>query len=149
MGVFIVLLVYVLGLVTSGVFLVKVLDQRTRDRQRKTYRLAFPSDLDAERVLSWVRAFSGTLRGPRFQFTGAPSLCFEMWATNEGIVHRLKVPWQHVEYILPQLHSLVPGIHVTPEDNYPYSQHWTRAVEAKLTGTSRTLRAGLLPGNAL
>jgi len=140
MGVFIVLLVYVLGLVTSGVFLVKVLDQRTRDRQRKTYRLAFPSDLDAERVLSWVRAFSGTLRGPRFQFTGAPSLCFEMWATNEGIVHRLKVPWQHVEYILPQLHSLVPGIHVTPEDNYPYNKHWTRAVEAKLTGTSRTLR---------
>ena len=140
MGVFIVLLVYVLGLVTSGVFLVKVLDQRTRDRQRKTYRLAFPSDLDAERVLSWVRAFSGTLRGPRFQFTGAPSLCFEMWATNEGIVHRLKVPWQHVEYILPQLHSLVPGIHVTPEDNYPYNKHWTRAVEAKLTSTSRTLR---------
>lgn len=117
----------------------KALDQRYRDLKRKTYRITFPNDLEAERVIAWVRAISGTLRGRPSLFTGVPTIAFEMTATNKGIVHRLRVPWQHAEYVIPQLHSLVPGIGVSPEEEFPPSRNWTRALEVGLTTTSRQL----------
>lgn len=119
--------------------MVKKLDQAARDSQRKTYRLSFPSDLDGEMVTAWVRSISGTLRGSRLTFTGLPTIAFEMWASNRGIVHRLKVPWQHADYVVAQLRSLVPGIRVEPEDEWPW-RPWTRAVEVGLTHSTRPLR---------
>lgn len=121
------------------VFIVKAFDQRNRDKSRKTYRLGFPSELSADRVNAWVRSISGTLRGSKTRLIGIPSITFEMWASDRGIVHRIKVPWQHADYVVSQLRSLVPGIRVMPEEEYP-NEIWTRTVEVGLTNTSRQLR---------
>ncbi len=115
------------------------LDQQDRDSKRKTYRLAFPSNLDAERITAWIRSVSGSLRANASTMTGTPTIAFEVWATNKGLTHRLMVPWRDADYVIAQLRSLVPGIRVTPEDVYPDVQ-WTAGVEVGLTNKSRTLR---------
>lgn len=117
----------------------KQVDQAHRDHQRKTYRLHFPSTLEPTSVTAWVRSISGTLRSSRTRLTGVPTVAFELWATSAGIEHRVKVPWQHADYVVSQLRSLVPGIRVTPEDEFP-RRLWTRGVEVGLTHTSRQLR---------
>src|SRR3954469_3478555 len=122
-----------------GVVLVRHLDQQDRDRQRLTYKIAFPHELTEESVTAWIRSISGTLRGSSMRFTGTPTIGFEVWASSAGIVHRLKVPWQHADYVISQLRALVPGIRVTPEDKYP-RRNWTRSVEVGLTNSSRPLR---------
>lgn len=124
----------------AGVAMVKVLDQVTRDRQRKVYRLNFPADLDAERVTAWLRSISGTLRTSKLSgmFSGSPSIVLEVWASNSGIVHRLRIPWQYEAFIRPRLESLVPGIRMTPEEEFP-TRVWVHALEAGLKETHRQL----------
>lgn len=114
-------------------------DQRDRDKNRKTYRLTFPSDLDAEQVTAWIRSISGTLRSTRTGIAGVPTVAFELVATSAGMQHRIKVPWQYADYIVTQMRSLVPGIRVTPEDEFA-TFYWTKAVEVSLTHSSRSLR---------
>ena len=127
------------GLVVIGGLIVgtKRWDQRTHDRQHKTYKLAFPRDLDEERVAAWVRSISGTLKPATLHLSGSPTMVFELWATNRGITHRLKVPYQNADYIIPQLR--MAGIRVSPEDEFPH-ESWTRAVEVSLTSSHRPLR---------
>lgn len=122
-----------------GVLVVKSIDQGHRDSQRKTYKLSFPSELNEAAVTAWIRSISGTLRFGSTRLVGVPTVAFELWATNEGMVHRLKVPWAHADYVVSQLRSLVPGIRVTPEDDWP-RRTWTKAVEVALTRSSRPLR---------
>jgi hypothetical protein len=118
---------------------IRAADQRTKDSQRKTYRIAFPHELTEDTVTAWLRAISGTLKSSSLRFAGTPTVGFELWASREGIQHRIKVPWQHADYVIAQLRSLVPGIRVTPEDQWPRRQ-WTRAVEVGLSNSSRPLR---------
>lgn len=122
-----------------GLFVIKRNDQKVRDANRKTYRLSFPSELDADSVNAWIRSISGTLKVGRAGFKGQPTIAFELWATSAGITHLMKVPWQHSDFIVLQLRSLVPGIRVTPEEEWP-RRDWTRAVEVGLTHSSRQLR---------
>jgi hypothetical protein len=119
--------------------MIKLSDQRNRDHQRKTYKLYFPNELEAESVTAWVRSISGTLRSSRSRLNGVPTVAFELWATSKGIEHRLLVPWQHADYVISQLRSLVPGIRVTPDEEYPH-RLWTSAVEVGMTNSSRQLR---------
>jgi hypothetical protein len=118
---------------------VKVYDQRRLDSQRQTFKVTFPIDLDSDSVTAWIRAISGTLRMTSSRVSGVPTLGFEVWATNEGIIHRLKIPWQHADYVIKQLQSLVPGIRVEP-DPHPPRRRWTTAVEVGLTHSARPLR---------
>lgn len=113
--------------------------QKSRDGGRKTYKLRFPHELDAERVCAWVRSVSGTLRSSSTRFTGVPTLTFETWADDKSITHLIKVPWQHDTYVVGQLRALVPGIHVTLEEEHP-REKWTRTVEVGLTASSRQLQ---------
>lgn len=121
--------------------LVKTIDQSTRDKNRRTYRLTFPMELAGDQLQNWLRSISGTLRIGPTRLGGVPTVAFEMTASPAGIVHRIKVPWQHADYVIGQLRSLVPGIRVEPEDDYG-RRLWTRAVEIGLTHTSRQLRIG-------
>lgn len=129
------MLVAVLGALT----MVKHLDQRFNDGRRKTYKLGFPSNMDAERVAAWIRSISGTLRGRPSSLFGVPTITFEMWSDNRGITHLVKVPWEHADYIIAQLRSLVAGLRAVPETDVPVAK-WTRAVEVALTHKSRQLR---------
>lgn len=122
-----------------GVVLVKFLDQQQRDKQRKTYKLAFPADLDEERIVAWLRSVSGTLRGRSLRFAGSPTLAFEVWATPHGIEHRIKVPWQHAPFVIAQLRSHVPGLRYEEDTTRPHTL-WTSAIEVGLSHGSRQLR---------
>lgn len=121
------------------VILLRFRSQRQHDHDRKTYLLTFPTDLDEERVMAWLRAISGTLHAGMTRITGVPTIVFETWATDTGIVHRLKVPWQHGDYIAGQLRTLVEGINVTEDDTRP-TPKWTRAIELGMARPSRQLR---------
>lgn len=125
----------------GGLVLAKMIDQMIKDSKRKTYRLAFPTDLDPDRVTAWLRSISGTLRtdGLAAKFKGIPSIALEVWATNQGIVHRLKVPWQYEAYIRPRLESLVPGVRLIAEETFP-TRVWVHAVEVGLKSGHRPLR---------
>lgn len=123
----------------GGIVMAWKLDRKSRDRNRRTYTLNFPVELDADRVIAWLRSISGTLRAAPLGLGGAPTLAFELWATPEGITHRLTVPGQHAAYVVGQLRSLAPGIRVTPEDSTP-TQTWSRAVEVGIAGSDLPLQ---------
>lgn len=136
--------VFIIGtslILTGGIAVAKLVDQTMRDKARKTYRIAFPSDLDPDRVTAWLRTLSGTLRtsGATRMFQGLPTVVLEVWATNQGITHRLKVPWQYEPMIRPKLESLVPGVRMILEEEHPV-RVWVHAVEAGLKASSRQLR---------
>jgi hypothetical protein len=128
----------IFGLIAASLYYTKRAAQMAKDKDRKTYRLSFPADLDAERISAWLRSISGTL-GKGAMFSGTPSITFELWASNDGLVHRMKVSWKHADYVISQLRSLIPGIRVTPEDTFPRHE-WRRAVEVGITKSSRQLR---------
>jgi hypothetical protein len=123
----------------SGVRLVRLFDQAKHDRNRKTYTVAFPADLSTEAVMAWVRSISGTMQSGPIRLQGVPSMVFEVWATDRGMIHRLKVPWQQADYIVSQLRSLVPGVRVSPEEDQLWHD-WTAIVELGETRPSRSLR---------
>jgi hypothetical protein len=117
----------------------KIADKRTVDKQRKTYTITFPADLDSERVLAWLRSISGTIKTSKYNLTTTPSIVFELWGQDTGITHRLKVPWQHADQIISPLRTLIPGINVVPDTSWS-NLHWRKAVEIGESNPSRPLR---------
>lgn len=113
--------------------------QKNHDNNRKTYLLTFPTELSEDRVIAWLRSISGSLQKYSGRVFGVPTIVFETWATETGIVHRLKVPWQNGDYIAGQLRTLIPGITVAEDDSRPRYQ-WTRAIELGMRRQSRQLR---------
>lgn len=109
------------------------------DRQRVTYHLTFPADLDHQRIVAWLRAISRSLRVSRYGLTDAQSMAFEVIASDQGISHRIRVPRSKADDIIPQLRALIPGVSATPEE-WPGTFKWTRAVEVGETNKSRPLR---------
>src|SRR3954452_20917722 len=120
-----------------GIGLVQWLDQLRRDRGRHSYILTFPHDLETTAVVEWLWSLSGN-RGSKWRLAGVHTLAFELWATKDGLTHRLKIPWEQLETVLPQLQGLVPGVKVAP-DYEPPRRTWTRAVELGLTNPGRPL----------
>lgn len=129
-------------------------NQRTRDRQRKTYKVFFPSDLTPEQIATFLNGISGSMHrkgGILNLGEPTPSLVFEVWATVGGIEHWLKVPWQYEESVVPTLLTLVPGMRVVTEDPYP-SSTWTRVTEYREKNSHRLLHipdASALSANIL
>jgi hypothetical protein len=121
----------------TGIAMVRLIDQATRDRNRRTYRLSFPSELKAENVTAWMRSISGTMKTTSWRLAGSPTVAFELWATAEGIQHRIKVPWQYADYVVPQLRQ--QGLRVAPEEDFP-EHNWTTAVEVGMSNRGRQLR---------
>ncbi|MFC8080350.1 type IV secretory system conjugative DNA transfer family protein [Streptomyces sp. NPDC057307] len=134
---------------TSGAIFLGLMSMREADTGRVPYRLTFPSDLAAAQVVEWIRRISGTIHtGPR-RLAGVPSIVFEVWADERGIIHRLLVPKEQERFIVPQLRTLVPGITVTPDTEEP-AHDWTTAVELGHTNPSRTLDVeGTVPASLL
>jgi len=110
----------------------------TSPDDRLTFRLTFPSNLDPEQVLTWLRTISGSRPSGISGLFSLPSMAFEVWATDRGITHRLHIPRAHVDFVVPQLRSLIPGLTVTP-DSEELVHEWTTAVELGHTNPSRTL----------
>jgi hypothetical protein len=121
------------------ILVARVLDQTERDRKRRTYLLRFPTDLDSDQVLAFIHAVTGTLRPLPFRLLGTPNLVLELLATEEGIVHRLRVPWTHSEFILQQLRQAMPGIRIEEAKDVALPD-WDKVIELGQTNRSRTLR---------
>lgn len=116
--------------------------QRQLDHDRRTYLVAFPRELSEEQVLSWLTSIGGTLKMGRGRIVATPTIAFEMWATDRGISHRLKVPWQEADYVIGQLRSLVPGISITPEKERPVLS-WNQVHELGMSDPARTIANAL------
>lgn len=105
----------------------------------RIYRLNFPSDLDADQVVTWLTAVSGTLTtGPR-RLVNVSSLVFEVEAGDHGISYRLVVPEETADFLTGQLRTLVPGSTATPAGADDAAHQWTAAVELGQTNPRRSL----------
>lgn len=118
--------------------MLKMTRHRERDRERVSYLLNFPTDLKHDQVVAWLRAISRTVTTSKLNLAGSQSIVFEMLATDHGITHRLRVPWQHQDDIIPQLRALVPGVSATPEE-HRLSIEWTEVIEAGESNKNRPL----------
>ncbi|WP_329101620.1 type IV secretory system conjugative DNA transfer family protein [Streptomyces sp. NBC_01439] len=105
----------------------------------QTYRLNFPSDLDADQVATWLHAVSGTLTtGPR-RLLDVSSMVFEVDAGELGISYRLVVPEESADFLTGQLRALVPGSTAEPAGTDDPLHQWTAAVELGQTNSRRSL----------
>lgn len=127
----------VFALLPIGVAVMRFSKQRQLDHDRKTYLLTFPPDLDEQQIVSWLRAINGTLHTDWKRLSAVPTIAFETWATDTGIVHRMKVPWQWGDDIARKLR--LAGVAVA-EDATRQRLKWTRAVELGMNRPTRTLR---------
>lgn len=126
---------YIPTVLVLGVTLLTHSKQIRRDADRKTYILAFPANLDAEKAVDFFKSISGAMRSKPFSF-GKASIALELWAEATGKTWRIRVPWQYQDFILPQLHAR--GISATPDESYPH-HHWTFIKELRLKNTHRRL----------
>lgn len=116
----------------------KLQSQRQHDAKRQVYSIAFPSDLDEQRVTAWLRSIGGNLDNGIGRLRGVPTIAFETIASGNGIFHRLHVPKADAEYIMGQLRSHVSGVdfelmeQVKPTD-------YTYGVTIEMSDTNRTI----------
>jgi len=123
-------------------------DQRARENGPQSFTLAFPRELDEERVFAWLRSMAGILRSSSMSLGASPTIGFELLAGASELRYRIKVAGRSADYVLGQLRSLIPGIRVTPADeetDSEASQAWTRAVEVGMSGSERPLRIFAVP----
>lgn len=109
-----------------------MISQRELDDNRRTYSVSFPSELGDGDVLNWLRQIGSTLH-TRSTFRATPTLVFETLATDRDIKHYLTIPWQDADYIVGQLHGLVPGINVSPAEHGRPVSSWEYAEDFDLT----------------
>lgn len=106
--------------------------------QYRTYKVeAFPLELKEDDVASWLRSIKGTLR-PALLSSAHPSIVPEVWGEGGELTYRLRVPWNHHEYIVEQLQSHIPGLRLARDDEPP-AHDWQYAVEIGLANSSRSL----------
>ncbi len=113
--------------------------QIRKDEDRETYLVAFPQELDSDRVLAWLRSISGTLPKRSSSSLAKNTLVFETWATSAGITHRLMIPRSAAEYVATQLRAHGQGITVVKDDSRPELE-WTDGVEVGMSSPLRQLR---------
>lgn len=112
--------------------MLKMDSQADLDRRRKTYLITFPAELGAPELLNWLRLVSGSIN--RKSLLTIPTIVFETWANDREIVHRLSMPWQDADYIIGQLHAMMPSIGTIPDDSRPQVS-WGQAKEFRINRT--------------
>jgi hypothetical protein len=148
-------LVGILSIAGGGLVLEnKPAEQRKRDRQRITYRLTFPAQVEPERVAAYFDELSGILR-PRTStiasllrlseleqaFQSIPSIVLEMRGTEAGYSWYLKVPFGYESPVRMRLESLIPGIQLKREAGLP-ARPWRHATDLRLHYGHRPLKIG-------
>lgn len=113
--------------------------QIIRDQHRESYLVTFPTDLDSDRVLAWLRSVTGTLPKRKTSRMTVETMVFETWATPAGITHRLMIPSSAAEYIAAQLRTHGRGITVTKDEDRPAIE-WNAGVEIGMSNPARSLR---------
>jgi hypothetical protein len=105
-----------------------------------SYTLRFPSDVNVEQVQTWLHALSGLLPGRLGRLWGSPTVALELWASAEhGFRYRLIVPRTSAGFVVGQLRTAVPGMRVTPSEEWA-AHSWTRMAELGMRKAQRSLR---------
>ena len=104
-----------------------------------SFTLAFPMQLEDKRVVAWLRAISGSMGGSASWRTTPPALGFELRSDKSGLSYRIRVPKSSADFVVAELRTLIPGMHVTPA-NSQHTAPWTRAVEVGIKGSHLPLR---------
>jgi len=121
----------------AAVIAVRWQDQRRRDAARQVFRLHFPTGLDSDSVVAFVRSLTA-LRAGRGPLEGRSSVVFEVRATEHSVKHRLRLPRHRADFILGQLRAAVPAIGV--EEVEANGEEPTSAGQWRLVGGERPLR---------
>ncbi len=132
------LIASVAGPTVVGVVLlvVRVAAQRGRDRARATFILRFPSELDFDGLVAFLRALAGLL--PRRRLGARPSATFEIVACSGRIEHRLRLPDDRAHAAIRQLYAALPGMLAEPPADADLRPRYGR--ELRLNRRDRPLR---------
>ena len=114
-------------------------DQRHHDRQRYSYSLIFPSPLNVDGAQAWLDSLNGITTTGLPRLTGVRSVVLEVSGSQKGIAHRVAIPHSERRYVTGQLHSAVPGVRISI-DQERRREKWGHVVELGMTDSSRTLR---------
>jgi hypothetical protein len=111
------------------------------------FRLRFPRDLDADAVLAALSAMSGVSHRTR--------LTFDLFASEEGIEHRLAISASAVDIAHSDLRAAIPSLHLdeieAPDIPYRRRLIWQLAPQTSplrvepIVASTASLLAGLFP----
>lgn len=114
-------------------------NQRKHDLDRDVFEVVFPTGMAEDRVKAFINSIGSTLNVNIVRNGGAPTIVFEVVATDKGISHRVRFPSYDDEYLIGQLEANLPGIDVNPvedEDDPEYQF----AARLYMTEPTRPLR---------
>ncbi|HUD11296.1 MAG TPA: hypothetical protein VMS08_02720, partial [Candidatus Saccharimonadia bacterium] len=121
---------------STAILAVRTTQQWRIEQSRELYDLQFPHDLQADEVSRFMRSLSALVPGANRKLLGHEAAIFEVWATRDGISHRLHLPGRLAKPIITQLRATVPGVRVAPVPGGSSSMVKLRgAVELGLTGS--------------
>lgn len=128
------------ALVAFGLWGVKFMDQRQRDKRWKpTYVLTLPAQpMKAEQVHDFFCTVHG-LVSTNSRFGSAPTMAFELWAQDGMKTPRLRIPAHLEEDVITQLHSAIPGLRIDKEDEPP-RRVWVEVRELAMSNRERGLQ---------
>lgn len=128
------------ALVAFGLWGVKFMDQRQRDKRWKpTYVLTLPAQpMKAEQVHDFFCTVHG-LVSTSSRFGSAPTIALEQWAEDGMKTPRLRIPAHLEEDVITQLHSAIPGLRIDKEDEPP-RRVWVEVRELAMSNRERGLQ---------
>jgi hypothetical protein len=120
----------------AGLVFMRQIDQSQRDRKRRTYGIVRATGTEAKNVINFIESLSGLKPRSRFTFSGMSNIALELWVTDKSLEYRIKVPYQDISYVLPQLEKY--GFQAI--DNLPFHEFdWTYVRELALVNTALPL----------
>jgi hypothetical protein len=129
-----------------GVFIMSSGNQKHRDAQRITYRLDFPREMSVDMFAEFTRSINGSFR--RKLLGGTPTFVMEMWSTEEGIRHFIKIPSKYEDAVVPQIRGHVPGMTLTLVEEPP-ERVWSSTIEFNMANAGHQLFIKNPAGTAL
>jgi hypothetical protein len=122
--------------IPTGAALLKSFNQKRRDKDRATYELTFPNDLEVDRVIAFLRNVSAV--PPARKLGGVMTTAFELHADGNRIRAFIRLPHVLAGGIIRQLHGSIPGMAAGVVEE-PFDYSLTYAVEVGMTSPSKPL----------
>lgn len=137
MSAFLFILIFLGTTTITGVSMFKASDQRKKDRERVTYELTFPNDLNPDRIIAFLRSISA-VTAPRFPLGGVMTTAYELHADGSRIHAYMRIPEVLSGGIIRQLHGAIPGMAAAKVER-PFDYDLDYAVEVGMSSPSKPL----------
>lgn len=138
-----VLLLSLVGDAVALLLLAVVLAMRARSarvwqRELVAYALRFPRGVEPAKVTAFFNGLSGLVASRLRRAVELRAVVLELSATVDGIEHYLLVPRGQAGFVLAALRGVLPGVTVTPDEDYQIARP-TIAAGLGLTNRRRPL----------